>query len=536
MKTTQRFHVQRSKALEKVFFVKSLVNVWREVVRRQLRTQEILDLHDYYDFNFNIEEKCNSIQQQILSGQYRAKPPLIYKLEKKYGVCRHMMLPAPSDALVLQTIIEKSLSKGILEAQPTTKAYYSRDKHSLKLPHQFQGAEYSWHIKWKRFQQEIWNFGKQCDFLVVTDLANYYDNIGLRELRHVISSRVSVPEVILDLLFNIIEQLSWVPDYLPSSLKGLPTINLEASRILAHSLLFEIDEILNERTGECFVRWMDDINFGVDSFDKACETLGMINDVLKSRGLSLNLGKTYIYTSEDVKKHFLVDENQYLDLVKLKDFESDEERQNIVDDLYKSFESHKSKRHLKNWDKVTKRFLTAFGKLCSKKILDEAKILFLNNPGIRRNVSYYLSELGFSSETSIVVLEILNEAKNYDDVILFYLTKLLTDWQIPNNENGTKFIEEIYITIQKVNKPFTFYCALWFAAKYKKPKEIIVLIQGKKSLWSYDHFLRRQVISVIPRILSYKPEFCQKMLADELSSGMEDSTSVAANINYLGKL
>jgi hypothetical protein len=32
-------------------------------------------------------------------------------------------------------------------------------------------------------------------------------------------------EVITDLLFNTIEQISWVPDYLPYSRRGLPTTN-----------------------------------------------------------------------------------------------------------------------------------------------------------------------------------------------------------------------------------------------------------------------------------------------------------------------
>lgn len=207
-----------------------------------------------------------------------------------------------------------------------------------------------------------------------------------------------------------------MPDYLPSLLKGLPTINLEAPRLLAHSLLFEIDEILNERTSGCFVRWMDDINFGVDSFEEACETLGVVNDVLKSRGLCLNLGKTNIYTAEQVERHFLVKENKYLDSVKLKNFESQEEYDSIVFTLYESFTAHKQDTKLRNWNKVTKRFLTTLGKLKSDILVDEAKELFLNHPEIRNSVSYYLSLLGFSNKTSSITLEILDRTKVYDDV------------------------------------------------------------------------------------------------------------------------
>ena len=36
-----------------------------------------------------------------------------------------------------------------------------------------------------------------------------------------------------------------------------------APRLLAHALLFEVDYLLKKRTQNNFVRWMDDINFGV---------------------------------------------------------------------------------------------------------------------------------------------------------------------------------------------------------------------------------------------------------------------------------
>src|SRR4029079_11003120 len=116
-------------------------------------------------------------------------------------------------------------------------------------------------------------------------LTNYFDNISLRELRHVISAIVRTPEVYLDLMFSLIEDLSWTPDYLPRSRKGLPTIHIEAPRLLAHALLFEVDYVLKQRTKSNFVRWMDDINFGVNDKESAKVILGEISDVLKSRGL-----------------------------------------------------------------------------------------------------------------------------------------------------------------------------------------------------------------------------------------------------------
>ena len=54
MRTTARFAVNRKVELEKVFNETSLVTIWRKIVRKQMRSLEILDLHDYYDFNYKM--------------------------------------------------------------------------------------------------------------------------------------------------------------------------------------------------------------------------------------------------------------------------------------------------------------------------------------------------------------------------------------------------------------------------------------------------------------------------------------------------
>ena len=264
MTTTARFEMQRRRELRALFTKTKLVDIWRSLVRQQLRTLEIRDLHDYYDFNFSIEARVQEIIEKVEAGSYRAESPLIYRMEKQMGVCRHLMVPSASDALVFQVLTDALYDK-LIKKQPSQKAYYSRDRHTLKLPHDTKDAgSYPWFVLWPKFQEKIWGFSKSFDYLVITDLPNYYDNIGLRELRHVVSALADTNEVYLDLLFSLIEDLSWSPDYLPTSHKGLPTINIEAPKLLAHALLFEIDDVLKRRTSDNFVRWMDDINFGTN--------------------------------------------------------------------------------------------------------------------------------------------------------------------------------------------------------------------------------------------------------------------------------
>jgi len=47
MKTTARFEIERQKQLASVFTRQRLMDVWKQLVRQQLRRQAITDLYDY---------------------------------------------------------------------------------------------------------------------------------------------------------------------------------------------------------------------------------------------------------------------------------------------------------------------------------------------------------------------------------------------------------------------------------------------------------------------------------------------------------
>lgn len=534
MGKTARFSVLREKTLGKLFTTQNLSHIWRSIVRTQMRYLDIRDLHDYYDFSSSITEKTKEIRSQILKAQYKASSPLVYRLEKRYGVCRHIMIPTPSDALVFQTITEY-LAPLVEKAQRTKKAYYSRDKQTLKLPHELQQTRYPWFILWPKFQKDIWKFTDDCQYLVVTDVTDFFDNIGLRELRHIVSSCIKVDEVVLDLLFNIIEQLAWVPDYLPTSLKGLPTINIEAFRLLPHVMLFEVDDVLNKLSHGNFVRWMDDINIGVDSKDEAFAILGNVNDILKSRGLALNLSKTDIYTSAQAKTHFMFDENIYLDeMQKVKP--SDPDFASKKAEFLRHFRAHLKNSHLKNWDKVTKRYFNVAARLRIPQFMTYAYHLFLSNPSVRSNIMFYISSLGFSRGTVKLILQLLRDVKRYDDVTLFDFCKLITDMEVPRSKSGIQFIADVSKTLKEIKSDFDLYCYIWFLAKYGEPHVLMNLIEGTKEQWRNEQFLARQVVSVLPRLLRFNKPIITRLLHEQMSAGPRDAASVATNIHALMQL
>lgn len=531
---TDRFHEIRKEELEDLFSKKNISTVWRKIVRDQLRRVDIIDSFDYYDFNYNINERAQLLRTIILNGNYQPSQPIIYRIEKKFGICRHLVIPHPLDALVLQVITE-SISEQILKNQPSENAYYSRDKHNLRKPHEIED-EYglNWRKQWKKMQKQIYQFKEEKNLIIVTDLSNYYDSIFIPELRKVISGFVDKKESVLDILFKILEKISWVPDYLPYTGRGLPTTNLEGIRLLAHSFVFEIDEVLKNKSNESFTRWMDDIIIGVNSRNEAVNILSSTSDMLKSRGLALNIKKTNIYSSEEAEFHFLINENKYLDSIDF-EFHLQNGIRKIASELFASFSKHiKNNSSAKYSEKVTKRYITSFAKLKSLQLLKKVPSLFNEYPGVRQNLLYYLSALGYTKRTSEIVIQVLNELKLHDDISLFNVCKLVTDWEVPLNKEAdsfiASFIDKVKLFSIQRKKPFDFYCLIWVKTKYEHPDELLKFIYDYDYIWKSHPFLRRQVTSIMGRLLNYRKDEITRFLQTQIATSEPQVVSVANSI------
>jgi hypothetical protein len=140
----------------------------------------------------------------------------------------------------------------------------------------------------------------------VTDIANYYDSISYVHLRNVIAPIAGVEECVLDMLIYVLSSLLWQPDYMPSIEIGLPQINLDAPRLLTQSFLYELDAFLVSDSNRDFVRFMGDIDIGVDTLADAKRVLKSVDLVLQTRQVRLNSGKTLILKQAEALRHFRV--------------------------------------------------------------------------------------------------------------------------------------------------------------------------------------------------------------------------------------
>lgn len=535
---TERFQRLRKKALNAAFEKEIAKKIWRSTVRNQLRSMEVKDLYDHYDFNFNIEDRIQAIKASLLDGSYSVGTPLIYKTEKKYGICRHMVIPQPEDALILQCLIEQ-ISGSVLKKQPSKNAFYSRDKHNVKKPHEAMEYGLSFREQWKILQKQIYNFTDTFDYLVVTDLTNYFDSIDLRELRRVFVSYVEADEVVIDLIFRVVEGLSWKPDYLPYSHRGLPTANIEPIRLLAHSFLFEIDQILKERTSENFARWMDDITCGINDKRHGIELLSDISDVLKSRGLALNLSKTQILSAEEAHFQFQIDQNLEIDAYEALKPGTNKAKK-AERELWFKYKSHFKDRSPKAWDKIAKRYITTFGKLESDRLLIDLPSRYISNPALRTNYLIYLSVRGYSQKAAGCVIEILNKIDPFDDLSLFQISNLITIWKIPLNKRGSGFVLEAKKSLidhsKRKKDAQSFFALLWFMSKYEDVSSLSSFLVKYRNIWQNNSFLRRQATASMARFSSSLKKSQVELINHQAMSGVPTTVSVANQLKQFAEL
>ncbi|RUS99571.1 hypothetical protein DSM107003_01550 [Trichormus variabilis SAG 1403-4b] len=513
-----------------------MLSAWQNIVKDGMRKQPLLDLHDYYDFHRNRQKIIPIICEQIIKGSYQPKAPNIIRSEKKNGICRHLQLPSPDDAVIFQTLVEK-ISPIIKKSQPSDRAYYSRSHSQPKSEADIDDSfPYEWWELWPKFQQKIYEFSTTFDYVIVTDVANYFDNISFDRLRNVISSYGQFDEELLDFLFFMLESFVWRPDYLPLSGFGLPQVNFDAPRLFGHAFLFEIDRYLKDVTNNNFVRWMDDIDFGSNDVAQAKKILRDLDELLLTRGLRLNMGKTKILSSCQAKKYFLPNENRFLTIItnlielKIKQGKSIEIEKEKIRKRFKKFLKLSDAGR---WNKVYKRYFTISAKTRDNFLERYVPEILINQPDLRDSVFTNYRKFGYSKKRFIQLINFFISEHCMCDITVFSVAKLLVSWNIPLKSKS--IIELIQVTHERMIKlpsSASFVASLWILAKYGNESELFSLLCTHQTVWENSSFLARQVAAIIP-ILRTNINHGYKIKQLLVEIGHIDAIRVMNNLEYL---
>jgi hypothetical protein len=302
------------KDIKGVINLPRLKSTWKSKVRDAMRRQIVPDPLENLDFHTKLDANCAAIEAEICRGGYIPRPPMRFLSEKSRGLCRQVVIPSIKDALVLQTLSD-ALWVELRKKAPTNKAFFAPNDHQFSTVIKGHGSEYGAVTAWIAFQQSIFGFAKSRKYIVVTDIANYYDFISYDHLRNVLADLSPAREHALDLLIYTLSSMLWQPDYMPRIPVGLPQSSLDAARLLAHCFLFEVDQLLSSIKGIDFARYMDDIDIGCDSVLTAKQVLRDLDLTLQTRQIRLNSGKTRILTEQQALEHFKIRENHWLDLL-----------------------------------------------------------------------------------------------------------------------------------------------------------------------------------------------------------------------------
>lgn len=472
-----------------------------------MRKQFLSDGLEHFDFHVGRRTECQKLSQLILEGDYVPSRAQRILVEKSKGLCRQIVIPSARDALVLQCLSDALYSE-IRGKAPTDRSFFEPEEHRFSNVR----SEYGTFASWLNFQRELFNFSKTRDFVVVTDIANYYDTISYHHLRNVISSISGVEECVLDMLIYILADLLWQPDYTPRIEVGLPQINLDAPRLLAHCFLYELDAYLASDSSRDFVRYMDDIDIGVDSAVAAKQILKSVDLVLQTKQVRLNSGKTKILTRLEAQQHFRIFENARLDRLRSRvdrkraaGLPLDRERRLIQQRLRRGLA--RAKFDQGNGEKILKRWIGLASITGSRIQPEDLRRLILLRPTVRENVFAYIMKSDLTEARARVLASTAGSGHLVDDASLIDLANHLVETAVTTRHNRHEHISTI-IGACNEREYYSLYAKLWLQSKYDSPTELLSTIQRTYAAWRpHDRFGR--LIGALTSVFSGTPEDAQ---------------------------
>lgn len=476
-------------------------------MRFALRDRYVPDPLEYMDYHTELRSNAVRLSTQVVSGAYRPSPPVRILMEKSKGLCRQIVLPQIDDAVILQRLSDSFFSS-IRGKTPSKFAFFEPDNFTFSKSG--DRASYGNFAAWLHFQEHLFTISGRKPYVVVTDIANYYDHIGYDQLRNVIASDLRVPEVVLDLLIFALDGLNWQPDYMPRMGAGLPQIDLDAPRVLAHSFLFDLDRYATKEVNEDYTRYMDDINFGVASVGQAKRILRDVDLILHTRQVRLNSGKTLILRAAQARRHFRVEDHRELDAIQA-DMRFRKAAGVPLDALQRRVESMIALKYRKgdfddgHGEKILKRLLTIARQLDGSVHRDILADALRRRPGSRDAVLTYLAARPLDAKTAAVVEQFLSGPDIVDDLPVLLAPSALVEMRALSRSALQPILDRLIGHLCD-GSPWSLYGAIWLASKYSSPPEILQTLYAHRAQWSTNPTLGRLVGGLFSR-MSNSPSF-----------------------------
>lgn len=430
-----------------------------------------------------------------------AAPPTRFLLEKSKGLCRQIVIPTVKDALILQALSD-ALWAEIKKKAPSKNAYYAPGDQKFSNMHRGHEADYGPTDPWLSFQEAIFGFAEEREYVVVTDIANYYDFISYEHLRNVLSSLSLVNESALDLLIYSLSFMLWQPDYMPRVSVGLPQINLDAPRLLAHCFLFEIDRLITAKPGVEFARFMDDMDIGVDDLPTAKGLVRDLDLALQTRQVRLNSGKTKILDHAQATRHFEIYENRILDKLseeintRRKNEKSISKQRKEIIELLDTWEQSGIFDD-GNGEKILKRLIN-LARISRTEIKPEQFHQILQTrPSLRGTVLNWWQHSLHPGGNIKRIADFMESGIIVDHAALMEVANSLVACRLPNNGDVTAAIDRVILALDP-RDPWGFYAAIWVGSKHKASEYLMEMIESHGTIWQMHEHTARLAAGLVP--------------------------------------
>ena len=371
----------------------SLWAAWKDV-RKLLRRASRRDITDYFEFDVAPDWWIKKTLDDIKSGKYEPSAPYRYSLAKNMGFSRRMTIPRIRDLVVYRAVTNEILRN--MGRSPGKHIYFARSTSpqsqtgtALTEYGTMSGKAFIEWMKFNQYRKRLF-FENQYQFIVLTDIANYFDTI---RFDHVIDSiiRLRIDGGVLGLLRFLLERLSIREAFNESPRIGLPVDEFDCSRTLGHLVLFSHDRRMIDLVGAGgYSRWMDDQAFGARTKAEGLRILRSCGQSLARLNLTPNTSKSKILTFEQAQRHFHFDINARLDLItelpKTNGLELRCARRAFIV-LWRNSRKHQGKGE---WGKVLKRFYLVAGRLGVKFLRYRALRDVLKEASLATRVSDYM--------------------------------------------------------------------------------------------------------------------------------------------------
>lgn len=364
---------------------------------RKLNLREPLD---YIDFEVNLDNEINDLRQRIERGDYQPQRPFVHMSPKNNGVNRPTITLHIEDSILYRFCIEqidkqiikltrqKNIRGGIMaspKSQPTDDEYYEK-----------------WFIDWMDHQRSVHNALRRKKYIATTDISAYFDNIDLDVLKELLRDSIKDKPNLLSLLFYFLDSAKLRYGYKTTLNTGLLQDDIDCSRLLAYFFLYPHDVRMIDfcnKTGADFFRYVDDMNFAVNSEIQAKQALRELTTSLRELGLLASIEKTEILAKDKALEEMLYKENEKITALEDRAIElirTDKKLDKITKEIigyYNTLSRGKASKK-RNWIKLLRRFYNLGAYVGSDFLLKDLEGHLIRHPSLiagRRITKYLLA-------------------------------------------------------------------------------------------------------------------------------------------------